>query len=297
MSVITLSSTAWSKAGVRQRGPARPSAAPPTAARAGRRRAPLGAMKAMRSPRGDHARRAQVVAAAEAGPIAPRGRRRTGSSSRCRSASGLGVADDDQPRAVGRPVETGDVPRAAGQLRGVAARRRHHEQVVIAAVDVAAGRRACSRARRATRATGVRRSCSRFSGGRGSSTTRVRVATAPCRRTRCACRRATRRARRALGQRAQLHAARRRRSVEHEELVGGAELADEGEAAAVGRPLGRMIASRAAPSPRPAPGRAARRTTMRLRFCARLGVGPARADRRRARRRGLSRTWSIQRKR
>ena len=48
----------------------------------------------------------------------------------------LRVAGDDEAGAVGRPVEVGDVPRAVGELPGIAACRRHTEEVVVATVDV-----------------------------------------------------------------------------------------------------------------------------------------------------------------
>ena len=50
--------------------------------------------------------------------------------------TGFGVAGDDKPRAVGRPVEVRDVPCPVRQLLGVATRRGDREHVVIAAVDV-----------------------------------------------------------------------------------------------------------------------------------------------------------------
>ena len=47
------------------------------------------------------------------------------------------IARDDETFAVGRPVEVGDVPGAAGQLLGVAADRGNGKQVAIAAIHVA----------------------------------------------------------------------------------------------------------------------------------------------------------------
>src|SRR5712691_9030206 len=47
---------------------------------------------------------------------------------------GLRVARDDELGAVWRPIEPGDIPGSAGQLRNVAAGRRHYEEMVVAAV-------------------------------------------------------------------------------------------------------------------------------------------------------------------
>ena len=51
--------------------------------------------------------------------------------------AGLGVARDHQAQAVGRPVEPGHVPSAARQLGGGPAGRGDHEEMVIATVDEA----------------------------------------------------------------------------------------------------------------------------------------------------------------
>ena len=158
---------------------------------------------------------------------------------------GFGVAGHDEARAVGRPVVVRDVPCASGQLLGVATCRRDHEQVVVAAVDVSlpivlvvepahdAGHGWTAQLLAAFGRPGVVHHRLRIGEDRADE------------RDATAVRRPGRR-RGALGHGAQLLGGAAGGDVEDEELVGGAHPAHKCELAAVRRPLGRVVAQRAA---------------------------------------------------
>ena len=151
----------------------------------------------------------------------------------------VGVAGDHESRAVRRPIEAADVPRAVGQLRRLPAISGHDEDVLVPAVAVAdAVELVIERARdtghgrtpnlvASFRRTRVVHHAVRV-GDHGAEERDVRAVRRPHRRAG------------ALRQRAQLPRP-AAPEVEHEDLVSGATLADERKPAAVWRPLGPMI--------------------------------------------------------
>ena len=151
----------------------------------------------------------------------------------------IGVADDRQPGAVRRPVEAADVPRAVRQLRRLPAIGRHDEDVLVPAVAIAdAVVLVIERARdshhgraphlvAAFRGTRVVHHAVRI-GHHGAEERDVSAVRRPDGRAD------------ALRKRGQLPRP-AALEVEHEDLVGGAPLADESKPAAVGRPLRTVI--------------------------------------------------------
>src|SRR6266566_2363526 len=114
MSLITPSPTARSRLAVMHRGV--PPVAGTTHIRSSRpASSPLSALYAMTSPRGDQ------IGDTMSKPVAIL----------------VGVSGDHQSRAVRRPVEAADIPRAVGQLRRLPAVGGHDEDVLVPAVAVA----------------------------------------------------------------------------------------------------------------------------------------------------------------
>ena len=159
--------------------------------------------------------------------------------------AGLGVSGDDQPGAVRRPVEAGDIPHALRQLSDLSTGGRHHEEVVIPAIGEAL---AVMFVIKTARDSGDRHPpYLLLAFGRPRvvhDSVRIRQDSADERNP--ASIRGPRRGRGAFGNRGQLPRLAPAGDVDDEELVRRAHPADEGEPASVRRPLGRVVAPRTA---------------------------------------------------
>ena len=157
----------------------------------------------------------------------------------------LGVARHDDADAVRRPIEVGDVPGAARQLLGVTPSGRNHKQVVVAAVDIppavllvvepaddARDRRPAKllAAFRGPRVVDHRLRVGQHRADEGDP----RAVGGPLRKAH-AVRNCAQRLGRTTG-----------RDVDHEQLVDRTNSAEKCQLAAVWRPLGRVVAKRAA---------------------------------------------------